>query len=75
MPDLNNKRDMEVSLNAASEYVDKNDASQITEKFKTDTQNGTNNLQNGFLQYAASEISKGKGNVYLLWAPFLLVFT
>lgn len=62
VPDLNNKRDMEVSL---IENVNKNDASQITEKFKNENgsygNNGTSNLQNGLLQYAANEISKGKG--------------
>ncbi|XP_037975240.1 ATP-binding cassette sub-family G member 1 isoform X2 [Plutella xylostella] len=60
VPDLNNKKDMEVSL---APEVNKNDLSQVRDKFRQEPQNGSNgsNLQNGLLQYAANEIAKGKG--------------
>ncbi|KAI8422543.1 hypothetical protein MSG28_006347, partial [Choristoneura fumiferana] len=64
LPDLNNKKDMQESLNAE---WNKNDLSQVQEKFKEEKANGSNgangtgNLQNGILQYAANEIAKGKG--------------
>ncbi|NP_001266398.1 ATP-binding cassette sub-family G member 1 isoform X2 [Bombyx mandarina] len=61
-PDYNNKKDMEVSLRAGSNW-DKNDLSQVQEKFKDNNSNGANghgNLQNGILQYATSEVSKGE---------------
>ncbi|KAJ2949944.1 hypothetical protein O0L34_g11269 [Tuta absoluta] len=63
VPDFNNKKDMEASMNGGKTW-DKNDLSQVPEKFKEDNVangNGTSNLQNGLLQFAASEISKGKG--------------
>ncbi|KAI5643361.1 ABC-2 type transporter domain-containing protein [Phthorimaea operculella] len=63
VPDYNNKKDMEASMNNGKNW-DKNDLSQVPEKFKDDNLangNGTSNLQNGLLQFAASEISKGKG--------------
>ncbi|XP_026315902.1 ATP-binding cassette sub-family G member 1 [Hyposmocoma kahamanoa] len=63
LPDFNNKKDMEVSLNSNKEY-NKNDVAQVPEKFRQDAVtngNGASNLQNGLLQYAANEISKGKG--------------
>lgn len=47
----------------------KNDLSQVQEKFM-DSSNGTNgngNLQNGLLQYAASEIAKGKLFLQKYW--------
>lgn len=51
---------MEVSL---APEVNKNDLSQVRDKFRQEPQNGSNgsNLQNGLLQYAANEIAKGKG--------------
>lgn len=61
VPDFNNKRDMETSL---SGEVNKNDLSQVKEKFKTESNgaNGASNLQqNGLLVAVASEIAKGKG--------------
>ncbi|XP_013187827.1 ATP-binding cassette subfamily G member 4 isoform X1 [Amyelois transitella] len=45
----NNKKDMDASLPERN----KNDLSQVQEKFS--------NLQNGIMQYAASEVAKGKG--------------
>ncbi|CAK1549241.1 unnamed protein product [Leptosia nina] len=64
MANYNNQKDLEMSLK--SEW-NKNDASQIQEKFGdipngANGTNGTNgtNLQNGLLQFAANEISKGK---------------
>ncbi|CAG5058836.1 unnamed protein product [Parnassius apollo] len=63
VPDFNNRRDMEVSLKSASQW-NKNDLSQVQEKFSdgpAKEANGTGNLQNGLLQYAAKEIAKGKG--------------
>lgn len=49
---------MEESL--AKEW-NKNDLAQVQEKFRDDNNtNGHGNLQNGILQYAASEIAKGK---------------
>lgn len=69
LPDFNNKKDMEVSLNTSKEY-NKNDVAQVPEKFRQDNVvngNGASNLQNGLLQYAANEISKGKGEfLYIL---------
>ncbi|KAG6445638.1 ATP-binding cassette sub-family G member 4 isoform X1 [Manduca sexta] len=65
-PNYNNKKDMEVSLNAGKEW-DKNDLSQVQEKF-ADVVNGSNghgNLQNGILQYAANEVSKGEPGLVL----------
>ncbi|XP_045534776.1 ATP-binding cassette sub-family G member 1 isoform X2 [Papilio machaon] len=61
LPDFNNKKDMESSLKSAGQW-NKNDLSQVQEKFSDDHKevNGTNNLQNGLLQYAANEIAKGK---------------
>lgn len=62
IPDYNNKKDMEVSLATNKEW-DKNDFSQIPEKYKDAASNGSNgnaNLQNGLLQFAANEIAKGK---------------
>lgn len=58
VPDYNNKQAMEESLK--TEW-NKNDLSQVQEKFKdaSNTTNGNGNLQNGILQYAANEISKG----------------
>lgn len=61
VPNYNNKKDMEVSLSTNKEW-DKNDLSQLPEKFKDASANGTNgnmNLQNGMLQFAASEVAKG----------------
>lgn len=64
LPDLNNKKDMQESLNAE---WNKNDLSQVQEKFKEEKANGSNgangtgNLPNGILQYAANEIAKGRG--------------
>ncbi|KAJ8721689.1 hypothetical protein PYW07_002464 [Mythimna separata] len=59
VPDYNNKKAMEESLN---KEWNKNDLAQVQEKFRdgnnTNT-NGNGNLQNGILQYAASEIAKG----------------
>lgn len=58
----------------------KNDASQIREKFSGDGQNGangtngTNTLQNGLLQYAANEISKGKGKLSFCNSCFMFTF-
>ncbi|XP_049868016.1 ATP-binding cassette sub-family G member 1 isoform X1 [Pectinophora gossypiella] len=62
VPEFNNKKDMEVSLNTNKEW-NKNDLAQVPEKFRNDVANGngTSNLQNGILQYAANEIAKGKG--------------
>lgn len=62
LPDFNNKKDMESSLRSAGQW-NKNDLSQVQEKFSDEHKevNGTNNLQNGLLQYAANEIAKGKG--------------
>ncbi|XP_026732492.1 ATP-binding cassette sub-family G member 4 isoform X1 [Trichoplusia ni] len=57
VPDYNNKQAMEESL---SKEWNKNDLAQVQEKFKDNgTNNGNGNLQNGILQYAASEIAKG----------------
>ncbi|XP_028178936.1 uncharacterized protein LOC114366302, partial [Ostrinia furnacalis] len=56
IPEYNNKRDMEASLNAAR---DKNDLSQLQEKFRDANGNGNGNLQNGILQYAVGEVAKG----------------
>ncbi|GBP31653.1 ATP-binding cassette sub-family G member 1 [Eumeta japonica] len=60
---LNNKNDMEKSLNKSSGWKYKNDLRNVTtsEKFKDEPQNGNGNFQNGLLQYAAKEMSKGKG--------------
>lgn len=63
----NNKNDMEKSLK--SEW-NKNDASQIQDKM-ADVPNGTNgtngtNIQNGILQYAANEMSKGKSEALVV---------
>ncbi|XP_061730005.1 ATP-binding cassette sub-family G member 4 isoform X1 [Cydia pomonella] len=63
LPNLNNKEDMQNSLNAE---WNKNDLSQVQEKFKEEKSNGSNgtgagNLHNGILQFAANEIAKGKG--------------
>ncbi|CAK1601325.1 unnamed protein product [Parnassius mnemosyne] len=63
VPDFNNRKDMEVSLKSTSQW-NKNDLSQVQEKFSdgpAKEANGTSNLQNGLLQYAANEIAKGKG--------------
>ncbi|XP_035433542.1 ATP-binding cassette subfamily G member 4 isoform X2 [Spodoptera frugiperda] len=59
VPDFNNKKAMEESLN---KEWNKNDLSQVQEKFRdgNNTTNGNGNLQNGILQYAASEIAKGE---------------
>ncbi|XP_022814309.1 ATP-binding cassette sub-family G member 4-like isoform X1 [Spodoptera litura] len=59
VPDYNNKKAMEESLN--TEW-NKNDLSQVQEKFRdgNNATNGNGNLQNGILQYAASEIAKGE---------------
>ncbi|CAF4846546.1 unnamed protein product [Pieris macdunnoughi] len=66
-PNYNNQKDMEVSAKSAIGW-NVNDASQIRDKFAGDVPNsanganGTNstsNLQNGLLQFAANEISKG----------------
>ncbi|XP_053613203.1 ATP-binding cassette sub-family G member 1-like isoform X3 [Plodia interpunctella] len=55
----NNKNDMALSL---AQERNKNDLSQLQEKFiDPPDANGNGNLQNGILQYAANEISKGKG--------------
>ncbi|CAH2076015.1 unnamed protein product, partial [Iphiclides podalirius] len=62
VPDFNNKRDMEVSLKPTG--WDRNDLAQAQEKFgggPAKEPNGAGNLHNGLLQYAASEIAKGKG--------------
>ncbi|CAB3223946.1 unnamed protein product [Arctia plantaginis] len=58
IPPYNNKEAMEESL---KKQWNKNDLSQVQEKFKeaTNGTNGNGNLQNGILQYAASEIAKG----------------
>lgn len=61
----NNKNDMEKSL---KNDWNKNDASQIQDKM-ADVPNGTNgtngtNIQNGILQYAANEMSKGKSKLF-----------
>lgn len=64
-PNYNNKKDMEVSLSKPANW-DKNDLSHVQEKFRDSGANGTNgtgNLQNGLLQFAASEISKGKNHL------------
>lgn len=60
-PNYNNKRDMEVSLSKPTSW-DKNDLRQVQEKFMENGANGTGtgNLQNGLLQYAATELSKGE---------------
>ncbi|CAG9785419.1 unnamed protein product [Diatraea saccharalis] len=65
VPDYNNKRDMEMSLSVEK---NKNDLSQIQEKFTDGNRdsNGNGNLQNGILQFAANEISKGKGEPLVL---------
>ncbi|CAH0702592.1 unnamed protein product [Spodoptera exigua] len=59
VPDYNNKKAMEESLN---KEWNKNDLSQVQEKFRdgNNATNGNGNLQNGILQYAASEIAKGE---------------
>lgn len=64
VPDFNNKKAMEESLN---KEWNKNDLSQVQEKFRdgNNTTNGNGNLQNGILQYAASEIAKGKRTLSL----------
>ncbi|XP_075974083.1 ATP-binding cassette sub-family G member 4-like isoform X1 [Anticarsia gemmatalis] len=58
VPDYNNKKAMEDSLN---KEWNKNDLSQVQEKFRdvTNGANGNGNLQNGILQFAANEIAKG----------------
>nr|XP_021201244.2 ATP-binding cassette subfamily G member 4 isoform X2 [Helicoverpa armigera] len=57
VPDYNNKKAMEESLN---KEWNKNDLSQVQEKFRDgNNTNGNGNLQNGILQFAASEIAKG----------------
>ncbi|XP_072939338.1 ATP-binding cassette subfamily G member 4-like isoform X1 [Epargyreus clarus] len=62
--EFNNKKDMDASLKATNEW-NKNDLAQVQEKYNGDGvpngANGTSNLQNGILQYAANEIAKGKG--------------
>lgn len=66
IPPYNNKEAMEESL---KKQWNKNDLSQVQEKFM-DSSNGTNgngNLQNGLLQYAASEIAKGKLFLQKYW--------
>ncbi|VVC91575.1 ATP-binding cassette sub-family G member 1 isoform X2 [Leptidea sinapis] len=63
LANYNNQKDMDLSLKNAAQW-DKNDAAQIQEKFGGEVANGANgtsNLQNGLLQFAASEIAKGKG--------------
>ncbi|XP_022119566.1 ATP-binding cassette sub-family G member 1 isoform X2 [Pieris rapae] len=66
-PNYNNQKDMEDSAKSAIGW-NVNDASQIRDKFAGDVPNGANgangtngtsNLQNGLLQFAANEISKG----------------
>ncbi|XP_047508803.1 ATP-binding cassette subfamily G member 4 isoform X2 [Pieris napi] len=66
-PNYNNQKDMEDSAKSAIGW-NVNDASQIRDKFAGDVPNsangangtnGTSNLQNGLLQFAANEISKG----------------
>ncbi|KAL0880636.1 hypothetical protein ABMA27_001862 [Loxostege sticticalis] len=57
IPAYNNKRDMEASLATTR---DKNDLSQLQEKFRDANGNG-GNLQNGILQYAVNEVAKGNG--------------
>ncbi|XP_050673849.1 ATP-binding cassette sub-family G member 1 isoform X3 [Leptidea sinapis] len=62
LANYNNQKDMDLSLKNAAQW-DKNDAAQIQEKFGGEVANGANgtsNLQNGLLQFAASEIAKGK---------------
>ncbi|XP_041981555.1 ATP-binding cassette sub-family G member 1 isoform X2 [Aricia agestis] len=58
-PEYNNKSDMAASL----AVYDKNDAANVRDKDGESAPNGTNGLQNGLLQYAANEISKGKGDL------------